>query len=48
MINGLKRQAVDGLAAISGAKAEVPPAATEADLARLHARIAIWLWNGIF
>jgi transposase len=39
MINGWKRQAVDGMAAIFGAKAEAPPAATEADLARLHAKI---------
>jgi len=39
MINGWKRQAVDGLAAIFGAKAEAAPAASEADVARLHAKI---------
>jgi len=39
MINGWKRQAVEGLAAIFGTKTEAPPAATEADLARLHAKI---------
>jgi len=39
MINGWKRQAVEGMAAIFGAKAEALPAATEADLARLHAKI---------
>jgi transposase len=39
MINGWKRQAVEGMAAIFGAKAETPPAATEADLTRLHAKI---------
>ena len=39
MINGWKRQAVDGMAAIFGARAETPPAATEADLTLLHAKI---------
>jgi transposase len=39
MIKGWKRQAVDGMAVIFGAKAEAPPAATEADLTRLHAKI---------
>jgi len=39
MINGWKRQAVEGMSAIFGAKAEAPPAATAADLERLHAKI---------
>jgi transposase-like protein len=39
MINGWKRQAVDGLAGIFGAKAKALPAATEADVTRLHAKI---------
>jgi transposase len=39
MTNGWKRQAVEGLVAIFGAKVEAAPAATEADLTRLHAKI---------
>jgi transposase len=39
MINGWKRQAVDGMAGLFAAKAEAAPAASEADVARLHAKI---------
>jgi transposase len=39
MINGWKRQALDGMAAIFRTKAEAAPAATEADLTRLRAKI---------
>ena len=48
MINGWKRQAVDGMASIFGAKTEASPAATEADLTRLHAKIGQLVVEGIF
>jgi transposase len=34
-----KRQAIDGMAATFGTKAEAPPGASEADVTRLHAKI---------
>jgi transposase len=39
MIAAWKRQAVDGMAATFGTKADAVPANREADLARLHAKI---------
>ena len=39
MIAAWKRQAVEGMAAIFDAKTEAAPGASEADLARLHAKI---------
>ena len=39
MVAGWKRQAVEGMAGVFVARAEAPPAATEADLTRLHAKI---------
>jgi transposase len=39
MIAAWKRQAVDGMAATFGTKAEASPGASEADLTRLHAKI---------
>jgi transposase len=39
MIAAWKRQAIEGMAASFGAKADAAPAASEADIARLHAKI---------
>ena len=39
MIAAWKRQAIDGMAAIFGTKTEAAAGASEADLARLHAKI---------
>jgi transposase len=39
MIAAWKRQAIEGMASSFGTKADAAPAASEADIARLHAKI---------